>query len=118
MFKHCLFGYLNSRSLVTMMSLIYTDRTVPAMANRQNVAFKVLTTVVSVLSGLLAGALSKRIWAWVGPTSPPAPKDLSRGVGEVLVAAAVQGAIFALVQAAFDRAGAHAITAVTDETPA
>jgi hypothetical protein len=44
--------------------------------------------------------------------------DEDRSWGEILVAAALQGAVFALVKAAVDRAGASGVRKVTDEWPA
>jgi hypothetical protein len=47
----------------------------------------------------------------------PSATDEERGWGEILAAAALQGAIFALVKAAVDRAGATGVKKVTGEWP-
>jgi hypothetical protein len=62
--------------------------------------------VVSVLGGILAGAIFKRIWkAAAGEDEAPKATDAQSGWREVLVAATLQGAIFALVKAAAIPAG-------------
>ncbi|GAB2934224.1 DUF4235 domain-containing protein [Nonomuraea fastidiosa] len=64
---------------------------------------------VSLLSGVLAAALFRRAWTLVsGQDEAPDAEDLERGLAEVLVAAAVQGAVFSVVRAAVQRAGAKA----------
>ena len=66
--------------------------------------------LVSVLGGIVAGALFKRIWKLAAhEDETPDATDAQRGWGEVLVAATLQGAIFALVKAATDR-GAATVT--------
>ena len=80
--------------------------------------FKALGIVVSLLASLLAGAIFKKLWK-LAPGSDDAPEatDERRGWGEVLLAAALQGAIFALIKAAFDRAAAEGVRQVTGEWP-
>ena len=76
--------------------------------------YKPVSITVSVLGGMLAGALFKRVWkAAAGEDEPPKATDIRRGWVEVLIAAALQGAIFALVKAALDRGaaeGTHKLT--------
>ncbi|MEV4170005.1 MULTISPECIES: DUF4235 domain-containing protein [unclassified Nonomuraea] len=63
---------------------------------------------MSLLSGALAAALFKRVWKLAsGQDDAPDADDLERGWTEVLVAAAVQGAVFGLVKAAVHRTGAQ-----------
>ncbi|WP_425568173.1 DUF4235 domain-containing protein, partial [Nonomuraea rubra] len=57
-----------------------------------------------LLGGALASALFKRAWKLAsGQDDAPDADDLERGWTEVLVAAALQGAIFGLVKAAVHR---------------
>ncbi|WP_068271130.1 DUF4235 domain-containing protein [Aldersonia kunmingensis] len=81
--------------------------------------YKPMSLFVSVLGGILAGQVFRQIWARIGNDRdrPPEPKDLSADVREVLIAAALQGAIFGLVKAAVDRAGAKSYRALTHENP-
>jgi hypothetical protein len=74
--------------------------------------------VVSVLGGILAGAIFKRIWkAAAGEDEAPKATDPQFGWREVLVAATLQGAIFALVKAAVDRAAAEGTRKLTGVWP-
>lgn len=82
------------------------------------VLYKPLGLIVSVLGGLVAGAIFKRIWA-AAAHEKDAPKatDARKGWGEVLAAATVQGAIFGGVKAAVDRAGATGFAKLTGAWP-
>ena len=73
-----------------------------------------LSLLVSVLGGILAGAVFKKVWAAVsGEEEAPEATSAEYSTQEVLVAAAIQGAIFAVVKAAVDRAGAKGIKKIT-----
>ncbi|MEU4573285.1 DUF4235 domain-containing protein [Nonomuraea sp. ATR24] len=80
---------------------------------------KALSLGTGMLSGALAAAMFKRTWKLVsGDDDAPDAGDLERGWTEVLVAAAIQGALFGLVKAAVHRAGAQTFRhrAVTGRT--
>jgi len=80
--------------------------------------YRPLSLVVSVLGGILAGAVFKKVWAAVsGEEEAPKATSSEYSTKEVLVAAAVQGAIFAGVKAAVDRAGAKGIKRITGVDP-
>jgi hypothetical protein len=80
--------------------------------------YKAMTLVISVLSGMLAGAIFKRVWKLAaGEEEAPTATDVRRGWREVLTAAALQGAIFALVKAAVDRATAEGTRKLTGVWP-
>jgi len=80
--------------------------------------YRLMTLVISVLSGMLAGAIFKRVWkVAAGEEEAPAATDVQRGWREVLTAAALQGAIFALVKAAVDRATAEGTRKLTGVWP-
>lgn len=82
------------------------------------VLYKLLSLVVSVLGGILAGAVFKKVWAAVsGEEEAPKATSSEYSTREVLVAAAIQGAIFAGVKAAVDRAGAKGIRRITGVDP-
>ena len=80
--------------------------------------YKALGLLVSLLASLLAGVIFRRLWK-LAPGSDDAPEatDERRGWGEILVAAALQGAIFALIKAIFDRAAAAGVREVTGDWP-
>jgi predicted metal-dependent enzyme (double-stranded beta helix superfamily) len=74
--------------------------------------------VVSVLGGLLAGALFKQIWRAVAhEDDTPDAKDQDRSWGEIVAAAAIQGAVFGTVKAVVDRAGATGFERATGVWP-
>jgi predicted metal-dependent enzyme (double-stranded beta helix superfamily) len=80
--------------------------------------YKPVSILVSVLGGVLAGAVFKRVWkVTAGEDEAPKATDARRGWREVLLAAAIQGAIFALVKAAVDRGAAEATRKVTGTWP-
>lgn len=71
---------------------------------KNKVAYESLSLVSGVLSGALAGAVFTRIWRAVSDTDEaPEPTALDHNIREVLVAGALQGAVFGLVKAAMGR---------------
>jgi hypothetical protein len=80
--------------------------------------YKPVSILVSVLGGALAGAIFKRIWK-IAAQEDEAPKatDARRGWREILLAAALQGAIFAVVKAAVDRGAAEGTRKLTGVWP-
>ena len=71
--------------------------------------YKLVNLSASTLGGLLAGLIFKRIWKIIGRGDyAPKPTDERQGWGEILLAATLQGAIFAVVKAAVDRGTAEA----------
>jgi Protein of unknown function (DUF4235) len=72
-----------------------------------------------VLGGILAGMVFKQAWrAVAGEEDAPKAVDERRGWREVIVAAAIEGAVFGAVKAAVDRAGAHGFKRITGVWPA
>jgi Protein of unknown function (DUF4235) len=94
------------------------------LADRQveEAMIKVLYKLVGMLTGLVAGALAgaifKGVWK-VAAHEDEAPRatDARRGWREVLVAAALQGAIFAMIRAAADRGTAEGTRKLTGVWP-
>lgn len=80
--------------------------------------YKPVGLALSVTGGLVASAVFKRVWQLVAG-EPKAPKATERdyGWGEVLAAAALQGAIFGFVKAAIDRGGAVGVRRMTGYWP-
>ena len=70
-----------------------------------------------IVGGLLAGLIFKRVWKLIGRGDAPKPTDERRGWGEILLAAVLQGAIFALVKAAADRGAAEGTRRLTGIWP-
>ena len=80
--------------------------------------YKPVSMLVSVLGGVLAGAIFKRVWKLAaGEDEAPTATDIRRTWPEVLLAATLQGAIFALVKAALDRGAAEGTRKLTGFWP-
>lgn len=80
--------------------------------------FKSLGMLVSALGGILAGAIFKKVWKIAaGEEEAPQATDAHRGWGEVLLAATLQGAIFAVVKAAVNRGAATGVKKATGVWP-
>jgi len=81
--------------------------------------YKPLSLAFGVAGGVLAGVVFKQVWkAVAGEDDAPDATSEEYGWGEVLAAAALQGAIFAVVKAAVDRGGAAGVRKITGEWPA
>ena len=81
------------------------------------VLYKPVSMLVSVLGGVLAGAIFKRVWKIAaGEGDAPKATNAQRGWREILTAA-LQGAIFALVKAAMDRGAAEGTCKLTGVWP-
>lgn len=84
----------------------------------RKIIYKPVGLLAGALAGAVAGLLFKQAWRLVAhqPDTPNAT-DEERGWTEILIAAALQGAIFAVVKAAIDRGGAEGIRAFTGQWP-
>jgi len=76
--------------------------------------YKPVGLLASVLGGMLAAAIFKKVWKLAaGEDEAPKATDAHRGWPEVLAAAGLQGALFAVVKAVIDRTaatGTHKLT--------
>lgn len=77
---------------------------------------------IGLISGLVAGSLSgivfKQVWKVVAKEEEaPSALQSEYRMREVVLAAAIQGAIFAATKAAVDRAGARGFTQLTGAWP-
>jgi len=80
--------------------------------------YKPVDVLVSILGGLLAGAIFKRVWKLTArEDQAPKATDARRGWREVLLAATLHGAIVALVRAAADRGAAEGTRKLTGVWP-
>jgi hypothetical protein len=82
------------------------------------VCYQPFGLLFSVLGGVLAGMIFKCTWSAIaGEADTPDAKDQHRGWGEIIGAAAIQGAVFGTVKAAVDRAGAKGFERATGAWP-
>jgi len=71
-----------------------------------------------ILAGVISGAVFKQVWKRVsGEEDAPDALQSEYKMREVVLAAAIQGAIFAATKAAIDRAGARGFTKLTGSWP-
>jgi hypothetical protein len=84
----------------------------------KKIIYKPVGMLAGALAGAVAGLLFKQAWRLIAhePDTPQAT-DENRGWDEILIAAALQGAIFAVVKAAIDRGGAEGVRAFTGQWP-
>jgi hypothetical protein len=84
----------------------------------QKVALKPINLALGIGAGALAGLVFKQVWKLAsGDDDAPDAGDEDRGWGEILAAAAIQGAIFAVVKAAVHRSGAIGTRKLTGSWP-
>lgn len=89
------------------------------MANTSaRILYKPFGLIGSVGAGLVAGIVFKQVWKRVADSEEaPEANDRRHGWGEMLLAATIQGAIFAAVKALVDRLGAQGFQRLTGEWP-
>ncbi|MFC5959519.1 DUF4235 domain-containing protein [Streptomyces sp. NPDC005774] len=82
-------------------------------------AYKPVGFALGWTSGTVAGVAFQKTWKLIRhEDDAPDALDRDRRWGEILLAAAIQGAIFAVVRSAVNRAGAKAIERSTGSWPA
>ncbi|WP_079407409.1 DUF4235 domain-containing protein [Streptomyces sp. 3211] len=86
--------------------------------NVSKIAYKPVGLALGAVSGGIAGAAFKQAWKAVeGEGDAPDATDEDRPWKQILLAAAIQGVIFAVVKASVDRSGAVAIRRLTGTWP-
>jgi hypothetical protein len=80
--------------------------------------YKPASMMASLAGGMLAGAIFKRVWKLTaGEDEAPEATDAAKGWPEILIAAALQGAIFAVVRALVERLAATGTRSLTGTWP-
>ena len=107
------------RRRVTTVPCVDIARTAKGIAMKpEKILYKPVGVVGGIVAGAIASAVFKRTWKLIEHESePPRPRDEDRHWTEILLAAAIQGAIFAAVKAAVDRGGATAMRRATGAWP-
>ena len=92
----------------------------PQRSVSTKVLYRPVGRVCGLLAGLAAGAIFKRVWKHVthgDHDRAPSALQLDYSLGEIVVAATVQGAIHGGVSVLIDRAGARAFQRWTGQWP-
>ena len=80
--------------------------------------YKAVGLLVGLLGGMLASAIVRKVWELTpGHDEAPEAIDTRRSWTEILTAAALQGAIFAVIRAAVERATAASAEKLAGEGP-
>jgi hypothetical protein len=81
-------------------------------------AYRPIGLIGGILAGTLSGIVFKQIWKQVSDEEDaPSALQSEYSMKEVVLAAAIQGAIFAATKAAIDRAGARGFKQLTGAWP-
>ncbi|HKS51113.1 MAG TPA: DUF4235 domain-containing protein [Pseudonocardiaceae bacterium] len=84
------------------------------MNSLDDVTPKLLGFANGLVGGAIAGALFSRLWRAVADEDEvPQPTALDRNLREVLIVAALQGAVFGLVKAALSRMTSQSYQRIT-----
>jgi hypothetical protein len=81
-------------------------------------AYRPIGLIGGILAGTLSGIVFKQIWKQIADEDDaPSALQSEYSMREVLLAAAIQGAIFAATKAAIERAGARGFKELTGAWP-
>lgn len=88
------------------------------MSKGAKLAYRPIGLLGGILAGVVSGTIFKQVWKRVADADD-APDALQSeySIREVVLAAAIQGAIFAATKAAIDRLGAQGFTKLTGSWP-
>ncbi len=92
----------------------------PSTSKSAKILYRPIGLASSVVGGLLANLVFKKVWQQSAPGDHPDPPDaLESGhpLKEILLAAVLQGVIFSLVKTLIDRGGARAFQRWSGEWP-
>lgn len=88
------------------------------MSTVAKVAYKPVGLVSGMLAGALASLVFRQLWKRLSHADDaPEPLEHEHPWREVIIAAALQGAIFAVVRAVINRGGAEAFRKLTGTWP-
>ena len=88
------------------------------MSKGAKIAYRPIGLISGVVAGAVSGAVFKQVWKLVAhEDDAPGAMQSEYRMSEVLLAAAIQGAIFAVTKAAIQRVGARGFTKLTGSWP-
>ncbi len=82
---------------------------------------KVAFLPISILGGILAGLIGRKafdvIWGKVDEREPPQPEHREVSIAKLVIALAIEGAIYRLVKGLFEHAARRGFARMTGEWP-
>ncbi|MEY2477403.1 MAG: hypothetical protein QOG87_2718 [Actinomycetota bacterium] len=88
------------------------------MSKGAKLAYRPIGLIAGILAGAVSGAVFKQVWKHIADEDDaPGALQSEYSMREVVLAAAIQGAIFAATKAAIDRAGARGFKQLTGSWP-
>jgi MFS superfamily sulfate permease-like transporter len=88
------------------------------MVSAAKLAYRPVGLVASIVAGVIASAVFKQIWKRVSDEEDaPDAMQSEYSLGQIVLAAMLQGAIFAAVKALIDRGGAKGFQRLTGSWP-
>lgn len=88
------------------------------MSKGAKLVYRPIGLVAGILAGTVSGVVFKQIWKQIAnEDDAPGALQSEYSMREVVLAAAIQGAIFAATKAAIDRAGARGFSKLTGAWP-
>lgn len=88
------------------------------MSKAAKLVYRPVGMASSIAGGVVSGVIFKQVWKRVAnEDDAPTAMQSEYPARQILLAAAIQGAIFAVVKAAIDRGGARAFERLTGEWP-
>ncbi len=88
------------------------------MSKGAKLAYKPIGLVGGILAGVISGVVFKQVWKQIADEEDaPGALQSEYSMREVVLAAAIQGAIFAATKAAIERAGARGFSKLTGAWP-
>ena len=96
---------------------VYTSRTRDGAPSDVKLLYKPFGIIVGLLAGALGRAIFSKVWGLIDEKEPPESTTLKTTWGKLVLATAVQGAIFRAVRAVVTRAGAVGYSRLTGTWP-
>lgn len=88
------------------------------MSKGAKLAYRPVGLIAGLVAGSVSGIVFKQLWkAIANEDDAPGALQSEYSMKEVVLAAAIQGAIFAATKAAIDRAGAQGFSKLTGSWP-